>query len=242
MKNSFSIIIPAYKEEKFIEETIGDLIYECRQNLLDFELIVVIDKAPDDKTFEIVNNLSKIHCEINIISREKKEGVSSAIQDGINNARNDVLIITIAGNHINANDVILLAKKMDEGFDMVFGDRFTQGIRIPKYPITKLIANRLCNFVIMLLFGIKSNDVTSGIKAYKTSLLKNIPFQSIGFEIFVELPITVFLNGNSNIGIVPITLHERDVMYSHFDLMHESPRYVKTIFKLFFQKIKKQLF
>lgn len=242
MKNSFSIIIPAYKEEKFIEETIRNLISVCRKYSFDFELVIVIDKAPNDRTFEIVNDLSKKFDEIKIISREKKEGVSSAIQAGIKNANKDVLIITVAGNHIAPNDVILLAKKMDDGFDMVFGDRFTKRLKIPKYPITKLIANRLCNFTIKFLFGIKSNDITSGVKAYKTSLLKNIKFQSTGFEIFVEIPVTVFLQGNSNIGIVPITLHERDVMYSHFDLMHESPRYVKTIFRLFFQKIRKQPF
>ena len=239
MKNSFSIIIPAYKEEKFIEETIRNLISVCRKYLFDFELVTVIDKAPNDRTFEIVNDLSKEFKEIKIISREKKEGVSSAIQAGIKNANKDVSIITVAGSHIAPSDVILLAKKMDDGFDMVFGDRFTKRLKIPKYPITKLIANRLCNFTIKFLFGIKSNDITGGVKAYKTSLLKNIKFQSTGFEIFVEIPVTVFLQGNSNIGIVPITLHERDIMYSHFDLMHESPRYVKTIFRLFFQKIRK---
>ena len=239
MKNSISIIIPAYKEEKFIEKTITDLVLACQKHSLDFELVIIIDKAPNDRTFEIVSDLSKIFLEIKIISREKKEGVSSAIQAGIKNAIKDVSIITVAGSHITANDVVLLAQKMNDGYDMVFGDRFSKRLKIPKYPITKLIANRLCNLTIKLLFGIKSNDITGGVKAYKTSLLKKIQFQSTGFEIFVEIPVNVFLQGNRNIGIMPITLHERDVLYSHFDIIHESPRYLKTIFRLYFQKLRR---
>jgi len=239
MKNSFSILIPAYKEENFIEETLKNFILTCRKYSLNFELITIIDNAPNDKTLEIVNTLSKNFSEIIVVSREKKEGIASAIKDGIKKAKNDVIIITVAGKHVNPNDIILMAKKMDEGFDMVFGDRFTKGLRISKYPTTKLIANRLCNTVISILFGIKAKDITSGVKSYKTTLLKNLKFNSTGFEIFVEIPVTVFLNGGYNFAIVPLTHHERDIMYSHFDLMNEWPRYFKTIVRLFLWKIKK---
>jgi glycosyltransferase involved in cell wall biosynthesis len=239
MNNSFSILIPAYKEEKFIEETLRNFILTCRKNLLDFELITVIDNAPNDRTLEIVNNLSKEYSEIIVVSREKKQGIASAIKDGINKAKKDVVIIAVAGKHVNPNDIILMAEKMNEGFDMVFGDRFTKGLRISKYPTSKLIANRLCNTAISFLFGIKAKDITSGVKAYKTSLLKNLKFYSTGFEIFVEIPVTVFLKGGSNFAVVPLTHHERDVMYSHFDLMNEWPRYFKTIMRLFLWKIRK---
>jgi dolichol-phosphate mannosyltransferase len=239
MNNSFSLIIPAYKEEKFIEETLRNFILICRKNSLDFELITVIDNVSNDRTLEIVEKLSKDHSEIVIVSREKKQGIASAIKDGINKSKKDVVIITVAGKHVNPQDIILMAKKMNENFDMVFGDRFTKGLRISKYPTSKLIANRLCNIVISILFGIRAKDITSGVKAYRTSLLKNLKFHSTGFEIFVEIPVTVFLNGGSNFAVIPLTHHERDIMYSHFDLMNEWPRYFKTILRLFLWKIKK---
>jgi len=240
MKNSFSIIIPAYKEEKFIEETVINFITVCRNNSLNFEIVTVIDKAPNDQTFNIVQNLSKKYSEILLIGREEKQGIASAISDGIKNATKDVVIITVAGKHVDPDDIIRMAKKMDEGFDMVFGDRFTKGLRIPKYPLSKLIANRLCNLAISVLFGIRARDITSGVKAYKTSILKKLEFQSTGFEIFVEMPITIFLLGNSNYGIVPLTHHERDTMYSHFDLMNEWPKYFKTVMRLFSMKFNKR--
>lgn len=240
MKNSFSIIIPAYKEEKFIEETVSNFITVCRNNSLNFEIVTVIDKAPNDQTFNIVQNLSKKYSEILLIGREEKQGIASAISDGIKNATKDVVIITVAGKHVDPDDIIRMAKKMDEGFDMVFGDRFTKGLRIPKYPLSKLIANRLCNWTISVLFGIRAQDITSGVKAYKTSILKKLEFQSTGFEIFVEMPITIFLLGNSNYGIVPLTHHERDTMYSHFDLMNEWPKYFKTVMRLFSMKFNKR--
>jgi len=231
--------MPAYKEEKFIEETLRNFILTCRKNELNFELITIVDNASNDRTLEIVNTLSEDFSEIVVVSREKKQGIASAIKDGIDKAKNDVIVITVAGKHVDPNDIILMTKKMNEGFDMVFGDRFTKGLKISKYPTSKLIANRLCNTVISILFRIKAKDITSGVKAYKTSLLKNLKFHSTGFEIFVEIPVTVFLKGGSNFAVIPLTHHERDVMYSHFNLMHEWPRYFKTIVRLFLCKIKK---
>ncbi len=240
IKNSLSLIIPAYKEEKFIGETIQNFISVCRRELFNFEIIAVIDKAPNDKTYEIVKELSTKFPEIVIVARERKLGIASAIRDGIKNAKKEIVIITVAGKHVDPEDIIRMAKKMEQGYDMVFGDRFTKATRIPKYPLTKLIANRLCNFAISILFGIRAKDITSGVKAYKTSSLKKMKFQSKGFEIFVEMPVVLFLAGHSNFGVVPLTEHERDVMYSHFDLMNEWPKYFKTVMRLFLLKFNKQ--
>ena len=59
--------------------------------------------------------------------------------------------------------------------------------------------------------SVKAKDITSGVKAYKTSLLKNLKFGSTGFEIFVEIPVTVFLKGGSNFAVVPLTHHEMEL-------------------------------
>ena len=110
-KNSFSLIIPAYKEEKFIGETIQNFISVCRRELFNFEIIAVIDKAPNDKTYEIVKELSTKFPEIVIVAREGKLGIASAIQDGIKNAKKEIVIITVAGKHVDPEDIIRMAKK-----------------------------------------------------------------------------------------------------------------------------------
>lgn len=130
-----------------------------------------------------------------------------------------------------------MAEKMKSGYDMVFGDRFTKGLRLYKYPLAKLVANRLCNIVVSLLFGIHAKDITSGVKAYKSEILKNMKIRSYGFEVFIELPIMAYLMGYTNFAVLPLTHHDRDVMYSHFNLMNEWPKYLKTVMRCFSFKL-----
>ncbi len=75
MKKTVSVIIPAYKEEKSIEEVISKIIKEL-ENEINFEIIVIVDKAKDDRTDEIVGNLSKDFAQIKMILRNGKNGVA----------------------------------------------------------------------------------------------------------------------------------------------------------------------
>ena len=158
MSNSFSIVIPAYKEEKTIENTLKGILTKFRENNFDFEVITVIDKAPNDKTLEIVTLLSKTYNEIQIISREGKLGVASAIKEGIQKASKSVIIIVMGDSSENPNDLINMASKMNDGYDMVFANRFLTNIYFKNYPKKKYIVNRLCNFTVKTLFGINSKQ------------------------------------------------------------------------------------
>lgn len=237
VNNSFSVIIPAYKEEKFIENTLTRFLAACRNSKFEFEIIVVVDKAPNDKTDEIVKSISKSFREIVVVSREGKLGICSAIKEGIKKASKNAIIITVAGKHVDPYDIIKMMYRMKEGYDMVFGDRFSRGLKLPGYQLTKLIANRLCNFVISILFGIKARDITSGVKAYKADILKKMKIDSIGFEIFVEMPIKAYINGNTNFSVVELVHSGRDPETSHFNLVSEWPKYLKMVMKCFLYKL-----
>ena len=92
--------------------------------------------------------------------------------------------------------------------------------------------------LIRLLFGIPTNDITNGVKAYRSEILKNMNIVSYGFEIFAEIPIKAFLNGYTNFGEIQITHFARDEKFSKFDLTKEGPRFFKIIMKCFFLRQK----
>jgi len=236
MENSFSLIVPAYREEEFIEESLMGLLSTFRDKKFNFEVIVVIDKVPNDRTYEIVLNLSTQYEEIRILARDGKRGIARAVIDGIGAATKDVIILVMGENSQDPKEIAIMASKMNEGYDMVFGSRFGDNKKLEQYPTKKYIANRLCNFAIRVLFGIKSKDITNGIKAYKTQILKNIEITSTGFEIFIELPISAYLKGYKNFVEIPIKYYGRDLTFSKFDLTKEAPRYFKTVMRYFFMK------
>ena len=238
MKNSVSIIMTAYKEEEFIEKTMKKFLETFRKNLLDFEMILVIDVVPNDKTLEIAKRIAKSSKEILIIERQGKQGIGSAIREGIKNASNDDIIFATVEISEDPHDLARMIMKMEEGYDMVFGNRFYRDARREGYSLKKYIGNRLCNYAIKILFGIKSQDITNGIKVYKTSILKEMKTTSYGFEIFVEIPITAYMNGYTNFVEIPIKHKARDNVYSKFDLLEVGPRYFYIVMKCFFRRLK----
>jgi len=233
MKTSVSIIVPAYKEEEFIKNALDNLIQTFRERNRDFEIIVIIDVAPNDKTLEIVQNMATSSTEIVIVSREGKQGIGSAIREGIRRSTKDAILIATAEISEDPEDLAQMVAKMDEGYDMVFGNRFYKNAVREGYAFRKYFGNRLCNYTIKLLFGIKSQDITNGVKVYRSSILKNIQTSSYGFEIFAEMPIKAYKQGFQNFAEIPINHKARSDMYSKFNLAKEGRRFFVTVLKCY---------
>ena len=141
MSYSVSVIIPAYKEEEFIEDAIKKLQNKLEENKFVYEIIIVLDKAPGDKTEEIVKKLIKENNKIRLITRANKLGVGSAVKDGIKNSKNETILITTAEISEDPDDLIKLLNKINEGYDLVSGNRFFQGSKIEGYSKKQFIAN-----------------------------------------------------------------------------------------------------
>ena len=233
MGTSVSIIVPAYKEEEFIKDALNNLLQTFRNQKRDFEIIVVIDVVPNDRTLEIVQDLANNSKEIVIVSRKGKQGIGGAVREGIKNSTKDAVLIATAEISEDPSDLALMVAKMDDGHDMVFGNRFYKNATREGYAFRKYFGNRLCNYAIKLLFGIKSNDITNGVKVYKSSILKNMNTFSYGFEIFAEMPIKAYKKGFRNFVEIPITHKARSEVYSKFNLAKEGRGFFLTVLKCY---------
>lgn len=96
----FSIIIPIYNLECYIERTILNIL---NQNFLDYELILVNDGSTDE-TFNIINNIAKKNDKIKTINKENG-GVSSARNLGLKKA-NGKYIYFLDGDDKIENDLL----------------------------------------------------------------------------------------------------------------------------------------
>lgn len=240
MKISVSIIVPAYKEEEFIENALNNLLQTFRSQKRDFEIIVVIDTVPNDKTLVIAQNMAKSSKEIIIVSREGKQGIGSAIREGIKKSTKDTILIATAEISEDPADLAQMVTKMDEGYDMVFGNRFYKNAKREGYTFRKYFGNRLCNYVIKVLFGIRSQDITNGVKIYNSPILKNMQTSSSGFEIFAEIPIKAHKQGFKNFAEIPIKHKARSDVYSKFNLAKEGRRFFLVVLKCYFNNDSKQ--
>ena len=77
------------------------------------------------------------------------------------------------------------------------------------YPWFKLKVNRLANFFIRVLFGIRLNDITNAFKAYRRTTLDGCrPLLSPHFNLTVEIPLKTIVRGYSWT-TMPITWRNR---------------------------------
>lgn len=235
-KVSVSIIVPAYKEEEFIEETLKKYLQVFSEGRIDFEIIVIIDKVDNDKTDEIVKKIAKESKKISFIIREGKKGIGSAVKEGIKIANKKNILFAQAEISDDPDDLRIMIEKMSDGYDMVFGNRFFLNAKREGYSKKQYVANRLCNYTIKILFKINSNDITNGVKIYKSEILKNLKLTGTSFDIFAEIPIKAYQNGNHNFIEIPLKHFAREKIYSSFNFKKESKLFFLMVFKCFFKK------
>lgn len=94
----YSVIIPAYNCEKTIETTVNSVL---NSGLSDFEIIIVNDGSKDN-TKDVCDRLVKNHSEIICIHKEN-EGVSSARNRGIEEAKGEYILFMDADDTIDKN-------------------------------------------------------------------------------------------------------------------------------------------
>lgn len=121
----FSIIVPIYKVEKYIEECIRSIVL---QSFRDFELVLVDDGSPDDSVVIAERVLKSLqYTEYRIIHTENR-GVSAARNTGIENARGEYIIM------VDSDDIL------SDDFLLDFKDK------IDSYPESNIIS---CGFEII---------------------------------------------------------------------------------------------
>lgn len=93
-----SIIVPAYKVEKYIDRCINSIL---NQTFVDFELILVDDGSPY-RCGAIFDNYSKIDKRIKVINK-KNEGLAEARNAGIKVATGEYIAFVDSDDFINKN-------------------------------------------------------------------------------------------------------------------------------------------
>lgn len=109
-KPLFSIIIPIYKVEQYLNECVDSIL---NQNFLDYEIILVDDGSPD-RCPEICDKYSKIDDRIHVIHK-KNGGLSSARNCGVESAQGEYIIFVDSDDYWNDNGALdTLARKIQK--------------------------------------------------------------------------------------------------------------------------------
>jgi dolichol-phosphate mannosyltransferase len=220
-----SIIIPAQDEEDCIASTVEHLNVELRLHDIPHEIIVV-DDGSTDNTWQVLQDLAGRISELRPVQNDKEHGFGRAVRCGLNYFQGDAVVMMMGDESDDCRDVARYWSKLNEGYDCVFGSRFSKGGGVVDYPWPKLILNRLANNLLQILFNIRFNDTTNAFKAYRRTVIEGCsPLIAPHFNLTVEIPLKAIVRGYSWISI-PVTWKNRRTGEGKLKIKEMGSRYV----------------
>jgi dolichol-phosphate mannosyltransferase len=231
-----SILIPARNEAKNLSGTLDNLTRVLVKAALTFEIIVVDDHS-NDNTSELLSRITAQEPRIKLIKNIYHLGYGYAVRRGLEVFKGDAVVILMADSSDDPEDVIKYYNKIHQGYDCVFGTRFSSQSRIVNYPWHKLILNRLGNFFIQVSFWLPYNDITNAFKCYSRKAIAGMsPLISCRFNLTVEMPLKAVIRG-ARWCVVPVNWYGREKGVSKWKIREAGSRYLFIIFYLWLEKL-----
>jgi dolichol-phosphate mannosyltransferase len=234
---NLSIVIPAYNEEKNIIKCLDELRAVVRdQHHIPCEIVVVNDNSRDG-TEALVRAEMDRDPAIRLVNRTPPGGFGRAVRSGLEVVSGDVVVIYMADLSDEPEDVVAYYRKIQEGYDCVYGSRFIKGSKVVNYPRLKLVVNRIVNKCVQWLFWTPFNDLTNAFKAYRTAVIRDCgPYRASHFNITLEMSLGALIR-RYHIAEVPIRWYGRTWGSSNLKLQEMGRRYLSTLLMMFFQRV-----
>jgi dolichol-phosphate mannosyltransferase len=217
-KVKLSIVVPTYNESQNIVRIL-DSIAETLSPYTAAEIIVVDDNSPDG-TAEIASlhakNISdNKKLRVEIIRREGKLGLSSAIIAGIQSATGDLLVV-MDGDFSHPPQVIpsIIEGLQDSNCDIVIASRYIKGGSIIGWPFKRRLMSKGATKIARYGLGIEVRDPVSGFFAFRRDIIDGIKFDAIGYKMLLEILVKT---KGARIKEVPYTFTNRRMGTSKLD-------------------------
>ncbi len=165
-----SLVIPLYNESESLDELNNSIISVLHKTNIKYELIYV-DDGSIDNSWKTLNKISQKNPKIYACRFQRNYGKSMALSAGFKKCNGKIVITMDADLQDDPNEILSLYKMVDKNnYDIVSGWKKKRYDSI----IFKNIPSKLFNWAARKASGIKLNDFNCGIKAYKSSVIKQI--------------------------------------------------------------------
>jgi glycosyltransferase involved in cell wall biosynthesis len=219
-----SIIVPAHNEERRIRETLENYAKffsdkKRKKEIKNFEIVVVINNT-QDKTEEIVKEISKKYKEIRYLNFEQG-GKGFAIIEGFKDAlkRDNKLIGFVDADMATPPEAFYDLIKNIGNYDGIIADRWhKRSIIMPKQNYFRRFMSRVYNFIVRTFFIIPFRDTQCGAKIFKRKVIEENINKLITSNWGFDVALLFCLKKESNAKIKSIPTIWRDKKESKINL------------------------
>lgn len=170
-KVTLSLLIPAYNEEKIIENTLEKVLKFLSKKKYSWE-VIVIDDGSSDRTSDISKKFNKEGIEV--VRYEINRGKGGALKEGVQKAKGNFIIFSDADLSVpitNLDKFLIELKKTD----VVIGSRRIKGAKILTHqPWLRESLGRGYTFLTKFITGVNLSDFTCGFKGFTKKSAKKI--------------------------------------------------------------------
>jgi glycosyltransferase involved in cell wall biosynthesis len=196
-----SVVMPCLNEA----ETIGGCIDECRITFTSANLrgeIVVGDNGSEDGSQEIAESMGArvVHVPL--------RGYGAALLAGIRAASAEYVVMGDSDGSYDFSQIPLFLNKLNEGKDLIVGNRFSGGIEFGAMPwLNRYIGNPVLTRIGRLLFHSDVRDFHCGIRGFRRDTILSLGLVSPGMEFASEMIAKSSL-ARLRVGQVPVWLRK----------------------------------
>lgn len=204
-----SVVVPLYNEEESLPELVEWIDKVMVENNFSYE-IVMVDDGSNDKSWEVICELSKKFETVKAIKFRRNYGKSAALNTAFERVSGDVVITMDADLQDSPDEIPELYKMIiDEDYDIV------SGWKRKRYDskLTKNLPSKIYNYFSRKMTGIKLHDMNCGLKAYKNKVVKNIEVYG---DMHRYIPVIAKWAGFDKIGEKVVTHQKRKYGKSKF--------------------------
>jgi dolichol-phosphate mannosyltransferase len=204
------VIIPTYNERENLPRIVPEVL--ARDPRLE---VLVVDDASPDGTGAFADEMAAADARIHVLHRAGKLGLGTAYVAGFQYALAHGYVLAFEMDADFSHDPRHLPEflRLAEEADVVIGSRYLRGVTVVNWPMGRLLLSYLANKYARVVTGLPFNDLTSGFKCYRRSVLETLDLSAIrsnGYAFQIE---TTFRARHAGARIVemPIVFVDRDV-------------------------------
>jgi glycosyltransferase involved in cell wall biosynthesis len=199
------VVLPAYNAEKTLEKTISEIPMEAVNE------IILFDDASSDRTFEIAKNLragglpitAKKHSRNSGYGANQKTCYRLAMDRGA-----EIVVMLHPDYQYDPKLIRYFVEFISKGyFDVMLGARIRSRKECLEggMPGYKYYSNRFLSLIENIATGRNLSEWHTGMRAYKTEVLENIPFETFSDDfVFDSQVLLAIAENNFHIGDIPV--------------------------------------
>ena len=203
------VCLPTYNERENLEpmlRALGDK---------GVRVLVIDDNSPDG-TGELADRLAQELGYVDVLHRERKEGLGPAYLAGFRHAlaSDAELVLEMDCDFSHDPDYVpRLIAAVEDGADLALGSRYVPGGGVRNWGLLRRLISAGGSFYARIILGVKVRDLTGGFKCYRRAVLEAIDLDAVdskGYAFQIETTYRA-LRAGFEVVEVPITFADREV-------------------------------